>query len=249
MTIGANAEFAQVTAFRHPLDKADTRSAQRLLFIQPGAVRIGSGLICRGPSIACPSESNSSSARHPCGEPKPRRKSALRACPTAASHKRVAPTGRSTAAELPGYPIAQTPQQMSAGLPFALALVMGLVIMIIWTVLGPGPNAVRRAVAVGIIVALTSCWMAVIRMGSLTDSGSLAMGPGFVISVLSLFVPMLWRKILLLRSYTLPPISSMRGSLCGISLSRKSETCRSPKSLSLIRCRWCFQTKFVRPGH
>lgn len=84
---------------------------------------------------------------------------------------------------------------MSAGLPFLLVSILAWLILVVWANYGAGPKRPRMILALSISIALIACWLLVLNFGALHPAGSYGMGFGFLLCLLALFTPQIWRTI------------------------------------------------------
>jgi hypothetical protein len=84
---------------------------------------------------------------------------------------------------------------MSAGLPLLAISVIACVVMIAWQFGGVGSRVRRLIVASLTLGGLGVSWLVLLGVGVFHPAGAAAMGTGFVLAFVSLFVPWLWRLL------------------------------------------------------
>jgi len=67
--------------------------------------------------------------------------------------------------------------------------------MAVWFSRDPVPHLARKLTAAGVVAVQALCWAALGYFGVFGAWGSAAMGTAFVVGILSLFVPWLWRVL------------------------------------------------------
>lgn len=84
---------------------------------------------------------------------------------------------------------------MSAGLPLLIITLLSCVVMVVWFSRSCLPQLPRRLTAASIVALQALCWVTLGYFGVFSAWGSTAMGVAFVVGILSLFVPWLWRAL------------------------------------------------------
>jgi len=84
---------------------------------------------------------------------------------------------------------------MSAGLPLLIITLLSCIVIGVWFFRGPAPQLARKLTAAGIVAMQVLCWAALGYFGVFSAWGQTAMGAAFVVSIMSLFVPWLWRVL------------------------------------------------------
>ena len=84
---------------------------------------------------------------------------------------------------------------MSAGTPLFLSTILSMLILVIWTLKGSGSKKMRVLTSSLVFVLLISCWVVLLSYGVFHPVGSWGMALGFIISLFSLFIPVIGNRL------------------------------------------------------
>ena len=84
---------------------------------------------------------------------------------------------------------------MEAGLPLLAISIVASVVVVAWLLGGPGVRLRRLVVSSVALGGLAICWLVLVSFGAFHAAGAVATGCGFVLGLVSLFIPWLWRLL------------------------------------------------------
>ncbi|WP_019622339.1 hypothetical protein [Amphritea japonica] len=84
---------------------------------------------------------------------------------------------------------------MSAGIPLFILSALASVILVLWSRGGAGDKSSRIKIAVFTLAILVASWVALLSLGVFHPVGLWGMSVGFIISIASLFVPVVYNKV------------------------------------------------------
>ena len=84
---------------------------------------------------------------------------------------------------------------MSAGVPLVVLTFLSCGVLAVWFFRGARPHLLRRVVAVTLVIAQLTCWVALSHFGVFTRLGAFAVGAGFIVGVVGLVAPVLWQVL------------------------------------------------------
>lgn len=84
---------------------------------------------------------------------------------------------------------------MSAGTPLFILSALATLILVVWSRGGTGEKSSRIVIAVINFAILVASWVALLSFGVFHPVGSWGMSIGFIVSIASLFVPVVYNKV------------------------------------------------------
>lgn len=83
---------------------------------------------------------------------------------------------------------------MSAGLPLFILSTLATIILVVWLRCGAGRKIHRAWIAASLLVTLVVSWVTLLSYGAFHPVGSWGMAVGFVVSIVTFIVPMVYNK-------------------------------------------------------
>jgi hypothetical protein len=83
---------------------------------------------------------------------------------------------------------------MSAGVPLFIFSALATLILVVWSRSGAGAKSNRIKIAVITLAILVASWVALLSFGVFHPVGSWGMSIGFIVSIASFFVPVVYNN-------------------------------------------------------
>lgn len=85
---------------------------------------------------------------------------------------------------------------MGAGLPLMIVSIISGIVIFSWILKGSGSQQKRLIYGGVLMFSVVICWILLISFGMFSDIGKYAMAGGFVISIIGLFFPVVWNRLI-----------------------------------------------------